>query len=424
MKRLAYQIYLTIILCLVAVVVTAGVFWSRAGGGIDTRAAFEVVGELAAAALPDANAPNNVQAAALENYAQRLNINLAIYATDGTLIASTGKARQQLPARRVGFMFRRHGRAWATVLPDGRTLVATASRRGKHRPGLRLVAFLSAVALVVGLGAWPVVRGLTRRLEKLQTGVEQLGEGDLTSRVEIRGRDEVARLAASFNRSASRIEDLVSSHKMLLANASHELRTPLSRIRLGIDLLAQNPTPARRDAIAREINELDDLIEEILLLSRLDAQKHNERTEDVDLLALAAEEASHYPDCETSGTATILNGDPRLLRRMVRNLLDNAQKHGKPPIALSVTQSSSEIVLRVSDSGPGVPPERIATIFEPFDRAATTGAASGAGLGLALVRQIAARHGGTATVSKHAKTGAMATFEISLPPSGSGTDKR
>src|SRR2546422_7148170 len=93
------------------------------------------------------------------------------------------------------------------------------------------------LALAVGVGAYPVVRRLTRRLERLQAGVESLGAGELSARVEVEGRDEVARLAESFNSSAARIEELVSAHKMLLANTSHELRTPLSRIRLRLEFL-------------------------------------------------------------------------------------------------------------------------------------------------------------------------------------------
>ena len=108
-----------------------------------------------------------------------------------------------------------------------------------------LAAFLGAIALVVALGARPVVRRLTGRLERLQRGVESLGAGDLRARVKVEGRDEVARLAQSFNQAAARIESLVDAHKMLLANASHELRTPLTRIRLGLELAGVLPNAER-----------------------------------------------------------------------------------------------------------------------------------------------------------------------------------
>src|SRR5262249_60180490 len=119
--------------------------------------------------------------------------------------------------------------------------------------------------------AYRVGGGLPRRLERLQTGVETLGAGQLSARVQVEGRDEVARLAASFNRAAARIEDLVGAHRMLLANASHELRTPLSRLRLGLELYEQRPDPKLKAELARDVAELDLLIDEILLARPRDA---------------------------------------------------------------------------------------------------------------------------------------------------------
>jgi signal transduction histidine kinase len=224
-----------------------------------------------------------------------------------------------------------------------------------------------------------VVRRLTKRLERLQHGVEALGAGELSARVKVEGRDEVAQLAESFNRAAARIEELVAAHKSLLANASHELRTPLARIRMALELGKD------RREIERDIAELDALIDEVLLASRLDAVASLENVEEVDLLALAAEEASRY-DVEAQGEPTTIRGDPRLLRRMIRNLLENARRHGAPPIELSVRNRE----IRVCDSGPGVPEADRERIFERFN------SKHGTGLGLALVRQIARRHGGEA----------------------------
>src|SRR5262249_26676492 len=145
------------------------------------------------------------------------------------IIASSGRPLP-LPSanrQRGGWVYGPGGSAWAIRLPDGRWVVARIPAGHSH-PAFGLVIFLGAIALAVGLGAFPLVRRLTRRLERLQSGVESLGAGDLTARVKVEGRDEVARLAESFNRAAARIESLVGAHKMLLANASHELRTPLA----------------------------------------------------------------------------------------------------------------------------------------------------------------------------------------------------
>ena len=157
--------------------------------------------------------------------------------------------------------------------------------------------FLGVIALAVAVCAYPVVRGLTRRLERLQAGVETLGAGNLAARVKVEGSDEVARLAESFNRAAARIEELVGAHRMLLANASHELRTPLSRIRLGLELFEQTGRSEYKAELTRDIAELDLLIDEILLASRLDAVAALGTAEEIDLLALAAEECARYEDC-------------------------------------------------------------------------------------------------------------------------------
>jgi signal transduction histidine kinase len=252
------------------------------------------------------------------------------------------------------------------------------------------------MAITIAVFSYPVVRGLTRRIERLQAGVETLGAGNLATRVAIEGRDEVAQLAASFNRAASRIEELIGAHRLLLANASHELRTPLSRIRLGVELFEAKPDAKIKADIARDIAELDSLIEEILLASRLDVAAAPPAAEEVDLLALLAEECAHYDGCTLDGELIVMRGDARLLRRLVRNLLDNAQRHGRPPIRVELRRDGPRPRLSVADAGEGIPPSERERVFLPFHR--LRGDRKGAGLGLALVRQIARLHGGDARV--------------------------
>jgi signal transduction histidine kinase len=295
-----------------------------------------------------------------------------------------------------GWVYGRYGPAWAIRLPDGRWVVARPPPR-QRRPVVGIVAFLAAIALLVAICAYPLVRRLTRRLERLQEGVESLGAGDLAARVKVEGKDEVARLAASFNRAAQRIEELVGAHKMLLAHTSHELRTPLARIRLGIELLQSDPDAKRKANLERDIAELDALIEQILLASRLGAVAAVDRSEEVDLLAVAAEEATRYADCSVAGEPVMVRGDRGLLQRMVRNLLDNAQQHGVAPIAVTVSAADDAATLLVCDHGPGIAPEDRERIFSPFYRAAAASGAAGTGLGLTLVRQIARQHGGDAS---------------------------
>src|SRR5438093_3812426 len=255
----------------------------------------------------------------------------------------------------------------------------------------------------------PAPSGFTRMF------VESLGAGDLSARVKVEGHDEVARLAESFNRAAGRIEELVGAHKSLLAHASHELRTPLTRIRMAVELMKESADSKRKRDVEQGIAELDALIDEILLASRLDVVKGREADEEVDLLALASEECSRYEEAELEGQPITVRGDPRLLRRMMRNLLENARRHGAPPIEVRVSRAAGTAEIRVSDHGSGIPDAEREDVFRPFRRFAGARDNPGGGLGLALVRQIARRHGGDARYLRREPSGSC--FVASLDAS-------
>jgi signal transduction histidine kinase len=306
-------------------------------------------------------------------------------------------------------------------LDDGRHIVSNTPLR-QMPSRVRLHTILIGLAIIIAIAAYPVVRRVTRRLEQLQQGVESLGAGNLSARVEVRGSDEVAALAASFNRSADQIEALVGAHKTMLANASHELRTPLARIRLALELTKDNVDPKRRAGLEQDIAELDQLIDEILLASRLDAVGERTENEELDLLPLAAEECARYDEADLDGEALPVRGDARLLRRMLRNLLENARRHGLPPTTVKLRRSGTgeaacaEIV--VQDAGPGIPKEEFDKVFEPFYRSSNARDSVGAGLGLALVRQIARRHGGDARCAELRR--GHSAFVVTLPLVGHG----
>jgi signal transduction histidine kinase len=397
MRRLYHQLYLTIIMSLLLVVIGAGALWRFAPGETPADQAFEVAGELVAAQLPPAGADLAAQQRAIDRLHQRLGIDLALFDGDRRILAAAGQPVPSLRGGREtsGWIHGRGGPAWAIRLPDNRWIVARPPPR-QRGPVLSLIGFLGSIALAVAICAYPLVRHLTRRLERLQAGVESLGAGDLAARVKVEGKDEVARLAASFNRAATRIEELVGAHKLLLANTSHELRTPLARIRLGVELFKGEADPKRKTALERDIAELDGLIEQILLSSRLESVKTIDVHEDVDLLALAVEEAARYDHCSVTGQPVIVRGDPALLRRMVRNLIDNAQRHGVTPVEVDVRPGAAQAILTVSDQGAGVEASDQERVFLPFQSAAGNRSPRGTGLGLTLVRQIARQHGGDA----------------------------
>ncbi len=370
---------------------------------------------------------------------------------------AVGEVVGRSPARAVRLPG--EGLEFQVTLKDGQTLYVQLPRPGRPPgagsptsrggpAGLWMQApfgfawLLALVGLAVALGAYPIVRRLTKRLEGLQKGVERWGQGDLTTRLPVQGQDEVAFLAERFNASAERVQTLLQSHKTLLANASHELRSPLARIRMGLELLGRDPgTASARAEIARNIAELDQLIDEILLASRLDLRDANDAgalgpTEEVDLVGLAAEECARTgAELEVAeGVSPVLvQGHPRLLRRMLRNLLENARRYGRPAqdgaseaavrlvlgVEAGVPSGSrsarpTRAVVAVEDQGPGVPAELRERIFEPFYR--LPGASEregGVGLGLSLVRSIVLRHHGAVRCEE--RPGGGARFVIELP---------
>jgi HAMP domain-containing protein len=267
MRRLYLRIYFAVLASVIVLALAAGFLWRQLSERGPEGRAFEVASTLAQNALPPPQAPRIAQQAALEKLAANLKADVSLYGADRLPLARVGRPLPPPGPDRESGGWLRDGRgrpAWALRLPDGRWLVARTHRNRPH-PALGLFITLGLLALAVGIGAYPVVRRLTRRLENLQHGVESLGAGDLAARVRVEGRDEVAQLAESFNRAAARIEALVGAHKSLLANASHELRTPLTRIRMAIELMKDSAAPPRRRALEQDIAELDALIDEILL---------------------------------------------------------------------------------------------------------------------------------------------------------------
>ena len=416
-RRLYLQIYLTFVGILVLFSVLLSLAWMFVPHGAEEFRVFEgaeaVLGEL----LPGPEHSNEELQAVLERLRQRLPLHLAVHGPQGRLLAAVGD-RLPPPHRgrtQSGWM-RSHGEGTtvAVRLPGERWLVA---RHGPHGPGFAggWLGGLALLAVAIAVGAYPLVRRTTRRLERLQDRVEQLGKGELATRVEVEGNDEVADLARSFNRAAGRIEKLVNAQRGLLASASHELRSPLARIRVAIELLASDSNHELRDQVATDIAELDDLIGEVLFASRLESLEQLERTEEVDLLALLAEEGAR-DNISVAGEPVTISGDRRMLRRLIRNLLQNGKRYGAgSDVEASVEADKGEALLRICDRGPGVPEGERERIFESFYRLVGTGEhrEGGVGLGLSIVRQIARHHGGEARCLPRPKGGSC--FEVSLP---------
>lgn len=415
-NRLYWRIWIAVLAGIALVAVLSMLAWKAFGErGFGPAGNVRAIAQVTLALLPSPDAPPDAHARALDEWSGKLGFDLVEFAPDGAPIAASANAIDlRIPARRAddNWFFTEHGPAYIVRLPDGRTVVA---RRRHYYPGpFGVVGTLALIALAVGLGAYPVARRLTRRLERLQAGVERLGGGDLKARVAVEGNDEVAALARSFNDAAARIEALMQSQRSLLANASHELRSPLARVRMAIEMLRTDGRPELKAELERNVAELDALIDEILLASRLDADAAAPALEEVDLTALAAEECARAGVPLDAAPATAI-GDARLLRRLLRNLIENAQRHGgASPIDVRVAPADGFVEVDVCDRGPGVPPSERERIFEPFHRLpGASEAAGGVGLGLALVRKIAVQHRGT--VECLPRDGGGSCFRVRLP---------
>ncbi|MDE0388423.1 MAG: HAMP domain-containing sensor histidine kinase [Rhodospirillales bacterium] len=415
-RRLFLQVYLTLLGIIVLFGALAVLGWWLTDDERPDADFRRSVGALLVELLPPPGATRAETDAALARLGQDFNARISVFGPEGELLGSLGRPLRA-PQERPSGSRKGKGKVFALPLPDGRVVKVRPKRDDVFpTPAIGFLAALGILAFAVAVGAWPLARRLARRLERLQARVEALGAGDLAARVDVEGKDEIAALARSFNQAAERIQALVEAQRDTLAAASHELRSPLARIRMAVELLAENGDPTLRQRIERDIEDLDELIEEILLASRLSTLERPTHLERIDLQALCTEEAARAGATFEGGPAT-MEGEGRLLARLIRNLLDNAARHAPgSPIQVELGVREGHALLRVLDRGPGVPEAERERIFEPFyrreGRREDQDDDRGVGLGLSLVRQIARRHGGD--VRCLPREGGGACFEVSL----------
>lgn len=294
-----------------------------------------------------------------------------------------------------------------------------------HRESLLWPLSALGIALVVlTLFSLFVTLSITRPLSRLRGAVHDLGQTSYQqnslARLAAR-RDEFGVLANDFNKMGARLQSLIGSQRQLLRDVSHELRSPLARLRIAL-ALAERAEPEQRQALwprlTRECDRLEALISEILALARVDAEQSH--TEPVDLNALLGsvrkDAQLSVPEQEIRLEATpglTLQGWPTLIERAVDNLVRNALRFNPPgqPIEIHAVREAGRIVLSVRDHGPGVADEHLAQLGEPFFRAPGQ-EAPGHGLGLAIARRAAERHGGNLVLGNHPQGGFVATLEL------------
>lgn len=301
-----------------------------------------------------------------------------------------------------------------------------------HRDSLIWPLSALSIALVVlTLFSLLVTLSITRPLSRLRGAVHDLGQTSYQQNSLARlasRRDEFGVLANDFNRMGSRLQSLIGSQRQLLRDVSHELRSPLARLRIAL-ALAERAEPEQRDAywprLTRECDRLEALISEILVLARVDAEQAHAEPVDVnavlagvckDAQLSAPEQVIHLS--ETPGLN--LHGWPTLVERAVDNLLRNAVRFNPEgqPIEVTAECEDEKILLSVRDHGPGVAAEHLEQLGEPFFRAPGQ-SAPGHGLGLAIARKAAQRHGGTLQLANHPQGGFVAT--LVLPVQGTAS---
>jgi two-component system, OmpR family, sensor histidine kinase CpxA len=308
---------------------------------------------------------------------------------------------------------------------------------GPHEvPGLALAILMISSGLVCYLLAWSLTSPVTR----LRKAAQRLAAGDLTARAGApagRRRDELAELMRDFDRMAERIEGLVESQSRLLNDVSHELRSPLARLSVALGLAQQKASPEVEPSLSRielEADRLNHLIQRLLTISRLESGTDGIRKTKLSLRELV-DQIARDAEYETPGSACkvmadgadefLVEGDPELLRSAIENVVRNATRYTAERSVVEIhlehhtNEKGAEAVIRVLDSGPGVPNEALEKIFEPFYRLddARNRKTGGAGLGLSIADRAIKLHGGQVRASNRLEGGLEVEIRI---PSVSG----
>lgn len=322
---------------------------------------------------------------------------------------------------------------YAPVGSTGKVLVLGPMRLFDQYPVQMLVLVGGLGLLAMGLAAYLLVRPLQNRLFRLGSAVEQLGRGNLNVRADAGSPDAIGHLAATFNGMTAHIRRLIESQREMTRAVSHELRTPVARLRFGLEMLADIDDAGERrnkiEALDRDIDQLDELIDEILTFARLEEGSPSLNFERVMMPALM--ERLHDELTTISGGIEIdideqalaslapedqyALGSERYLHRVLQNLVTNALRYAASQVTLRYRVDGDLAVLEVEDDGPGIAPADRERIFKPFARLdeSRQRKSGGYGLGLSIVQRIAEWHGGRVTVQEGAMGGAL--FRMTWP---------
>ncbi|RBQ14233.1 sensor histidine kinase [Spongiactinospora rosea] len=308
-----------------------------------------------------------------------------------------------IPIPTGNFLFR------TATTPQGVTVTVSASLNEIDQRlvtlGWILALTVCALSALVAAVLWTTIGRALRPVERIRATVADITSRDLTRRVpEPTTRDEIGRLATTMNATLDRLDQALRQQRSFAADASHELRSPLAALRAELELALNDPGDpdwqAAMRAALQDAERLERLAADLLLLARTDAEEPA-RHAPVELSALIAGQGARRAMVRTRLVPAVVNGNAGQLERLVTNLLDNAERHARTQITVSLTADRDQVILRVADDGPGVPEEDRDRIFERFTRLdnARNRETGGAGLGLAIAKAIAIGHNGTLRVT-------------------------
>lgn len=365
----------------------------------------------------------------MDRVSKRLRGQLTLYDASGNVVRSTSET--PLPAATSGEKKILQRDKWAlswrriVVRSDDGTMIGVYVPNSPGFPWGFVLPLGTGVLLVVGAATLWFSRRLVSPLDQLAKTARRFGEGDIDARADLHRNDELGEVGRAFDDMAARTSALISSQRQLMADVSHELRTPLARIRVALELAAEDPVAAK-DVLAdvgKDLDEIDRLIADILTTARMDAENAIKR-EPISVGELADRAAARFTALHPGRTLEkdvedgerAIECDPVLLRRALDNLLDNAAKYSEnsAPVTLAVHPNGTSVAFEVVDRGVGMTADELAHAGTPFWRADTSRArrTGGIGLGLALARRIARAHGGDILLDSAPGRGTTARLQI------------
>jgi signal transduction histidine kinase len=368
---------------------------------------------------------------ALARIEPRLRGQATFYAADGRLLRNIGESPLPAPTAAEKAELKREKWALSTgrivVRSDDGTLLAVYHPNRPRYPWAMVLSMCAMILVLVGAASFWFARRLARPLDQLASAAREFGEGNTSARAKLARDDELGNVGRAFDEMADRTAAVIGAQRQLMADVSHELRTPLARIRVALELAAEDPNAAK-DVLADvgvDLDEIDQLIADILTTARLDGDHAsvNRRPTRLDEIVQQATQrfTTRHPNRTLETRATDdreIQCDPLLLRRALDNLLDNAAKYSDAgaPVSFLVAPNGSHVAFEIVDRGVGMSAKELQQAFTPFWRAdgSRTRKTGGVGLGLALARRIARAHGGDVTLESSPGKGTKARLDVPL----------